>query len=359
MATVIAPPEPSHERAPRPAEPQQGVIDDARRRQRRRRAGVSLGLAAMALAGGLIALGVGGGGPHRRAVAPHGPRPVATARVPVPRLSDMRLVPALQGGAVGWGIAFGGGSGGGVLPTPHTPIIGEFPGYTPQAGWDSVVVTTPAVAVVVIEHVKVRTHDIGLPYGFRVARLHAPATPNQPAAPNRPSGPPPALPTPPTLTALDAHGHTIAQHIPRGHPVPTAYWRPPGPTPPGPCRITATPLPGLSPQWGHVATRLRSFNDIIGRTFESCADTEYYLNKWPLDTAILLDAAHPGKPPAPIPNMAPVAGAPHTFTAPGAYQGDDMTATRLPNAWLVVAGGSGPAQRLSVLRHLHATLALN
>jgi hypothetical protein len=35
---------------------------------------------------------------------------------------------------------------------------------------------------------------------------------------------------------------------------------------------------------------------------------------------------------------------------------NNLTAERLPGAWLVVTGGSGPAQQLEVLRHLHATI---
>jgi hypothetical protein len=318
-----------------------------------------LALAAVALAGGLIALGVDRGGPHRPASAAHGPRAGGVARFPQPQLRDLRLIPSLRGGWVGWTIAFGGGEGGASLPTPRTPIFGGFFGYSSQAGWDAVAVTTPAVASVAFDHVRVRTSDIGLPYGFRVARLHTPATPNQPArALQGAYGPPPAPPTTPTLAALDAHGHAIAQRIPHGG-LRTAYWQSPGHAPHGPCRINATPLRGLSPRWGHVAKRLRSFNDVIGRTFESCADTEFYLHNWPLDTAILLDAVHPGRPPASIPNMTRVAGTRETFAVLGAFPSQDMTATRLPNAWLVVQGGAGPAQRLTVLRHLRAYLSLN
>jgi hypothetical protein len=36
----------------------------------------------------------------------------------------------------------------------------------------------------------------------------------------------------------------------------------------------------------------------------------------------------------------------------------DITAVRHANAWLVVAGGSGLSQRIDVLRHLTASIAL-
>jgi hypothetical protein len=103
-------------------------------------------------------------------------------------------------------------------------------------------------------------------------------------------------------------------------------------------------------------TAVRPFPEqIIGRAFLSCVDTEYYLHGWPLDAAILLDAAHPGSSPAAIAGLKAVPGAPGFFNGPGDFHGD-LTATRHGNAWLVVAGGSGPAQRILVLRHLTAPL---
>jgi len=43
------------------------------------------------------------------------------------------------------------------------------------------------------------------------------------------------------------------------------------------------------------------------------------------------------------------------FSAPGDWHGE-ITAIRLRDAWLVVAGGSGLLQRIEVLRHLNATV---
>jgi hypothetical protein len=93
----------------------------------------------------------------------------------------------------------------------------------------------------------------------------------------------------------------------------------------------------------------------VGHAFFSCIDTEYNLNHWPLDAAILLDAAHPGAPPAPIPGLIPVPGARGLMNGPGDFKGE-LTATRRGNAWIVVAGGSGLAQRITVLHHLTAAI---
>ena len=94
----------------------------------------------------------------------------------------------------------------------------------------------------------------------------------------------------------------------------------------------------------------------MGRAFFSCIDVEYYLDKWPLDAAVLLDAAHPGSPPAAIPGLGPVPGHAGFFNGPGDFKGE-LTATRRGEMWLVVAGGSGLAQRLRVLSHLSATIS--
>jgi hypothetical protein len=136
------------------------------------------------------------------------------------------------------------------------------------------------------------------------------------------------------------------------------WWEKPEKLPSGPCQLTASGLPGLAPQWGHVATAIQPYGQrIIGRAFFSCTDTEYYMRGWPLDTAILLDAQHPGRIPAPIPLMTPVRGMPGLFNASAGWHGQ-LTARRDGASWLVVAGGSGLAQRIEVLSHLRARIAL-
>jgi len=54
----------------------------------------------------------------------------------------------------------------------------------------------------------------------------------------------------------------------------------------GVCSIEATGLRGITAQWGHVVSRLKSAKGIIGDGFISCIDTEYYFQKWPFDAAV-------------------------------------------------------------------------
>jgi hypothetical protein len=139
--------------------------------------------------------------------------------------------------------------------------------------------------------------------------------------------------------------------------------------PNGPCQIRATGIPALHPQWGFVAHKIAPYRGrIVGGAFYSCISVEYYLHNWPLIAAILVDAQHPGRTPGAIPEMKPLsaaaaraagaAAAPGVFDAPGNTFNGEETAMRSGNHWLVVAGGSGVAQRLEVLRHLRASVRL-
>jgi len=162
------------------------------------------------------------------------------------------------------------------------------------------------------------------------------------------------------LLALDTHSKPLGLlglEPPPAELVGTIrWWQKPQRGAPGPCQIHAHGLPALEAEWGHVAARIEPYpGKIIGRAFFSCADSEYYLHNWPLETAILLDAQHPDRPPAPIPGMKPDPRRPGSFDAPGDWHGD-ITAARRGSAWLVVAGGSGAAQRLEVLQHLTANI---
>ena len=165
-----------------------------------------------------------------------------------------------------------------------------------------------------------------------------------------------------SLLAIDAQGRAIGASQPiwgtGGVQANAGWWQAPQLPPAGPCQIHVRGLPGLTPEWGHVAATIPPYpGTIVGRAFASCIDTEYYVHNWPLETAVLLDAGHPGARPAAIPDLHAILGEPGLFAAPGDWYGQ-ITATRRGNAWLVVAGGSGQGQRIQVLRHLGVTIAL-
>lgn len=271
----------------------------------------------------------------------------------------MRLSPVLVGGEYGWCVAIEqspgtiAGGGCGSIPQRTRPIVSRLLEANERTHREALfVLSTPQVADLLVNgRTRVPTYSLaGMPYGLRAARIVrrlAPEVRSRRLSPH--SFTPPAEPT---LVALNAAGRPI----PEGEegrleerPVVAGH---------GPCALHADGLPGLAPQWSHVASAIQPFpGRVVGRAFFSCIDVEYYLRHWPLDAAILLDAAHPGAAPAPIPGLLPVRGDSGYFNGPGDFQGA-LTATRRGDAWLVVAGGSGLAQRLEVLRHLDPAINL-
>jgi hypothetical protein len=101
-----------------------------------------------------------------------------------------------------------------------------------------------------------------------------------------------------------------------------------------------------------VIRRITDVTNSEGEVFLSCIDTEYYLHGWPLEVAVLLDAAQPGKVLGAIPGAQPVLGHPGVVNlAAGQFPGS-LTAKQIGEAWLVVQGGASLRQRLRVLRAL-------
>jgi hypothetical protein len=167
----------------------------------------------------------------------------------------------------------------------------------------------------------------------------------------------------PSFTALNARGERIAVPTKPGLPLALRLstrrdWRAPECPPHSPCELSVHHMSGLVARWGAVATRVRSYPGLVGRAFQSCVDAEYFNSEeQPIHAAVLLDAAHPGVTPGPLPGMKPLVGHPGIFQAPGGSGA--MTARRIRGAWLVVEGGGSTLQeRLVGLEHLRATVHL-
>jgi hypothetical protein len=211
-----------------------------------------------------------------------------------------------------------------------------------------VVMADPQVSAIQVNgHERVPTLSLtGLPYGLRAARIVFPLRITR-TAHGRPTL---VTPREPTLVALNAQGRALSSNVgalPGGSVQLAAH---------GPCALNAGGLAGLTPEWSHIASAIVPFaGTIVGRAFFSCIDTEYDLHGWALDAAVLLDATHPGVPPAPIPGLVRVEAHPGYFNGPGDFKGE-LTAVRRGNAWLVVAGGRNLEQRLEVLGHLETVV---
>jgi hypothetical protein len=338
-------------------QPGLGVIEEARARRRRRRvrAAAVVVLGVLAGVGAIVWGGVTGGGSGTGSRGGHPRRALAPPIRAASNGGGARLVPALEGGSYGWNVFRGGGSSCCTTPVRGNPLVG---GMTIEGNANAsyevlTFLSGPEVAAVMVyggHRVPVSTLPGHLPFHLRLLQAKIPKKPGVTAV--TPAATPAAPGVTPTLTPLDSRGHVIPTIAEVSRRSTIRWWERPGTPTGGACQLRARGLSALTPEWGHVAGAILPYpGRVIGRAFFSCVDTEYYLHGWPLDTAILLDAAHPGAPPAAIPGLRAMATESGYFDGPGDFHGD-LTATRVGNAWLVVAGGSGPSQRVEVLRHL-------
>ena len=355
MPVIVEPKEPEA-----PVRPDAGVIRDARVRRTARRQRNAAALTAIAAIGALIAWSAGSWS-SKSSSAGNGRARVAFQRAKQRRRArGWYISPALEGGSYGWCVLEPSSGSCASVPAENpraahgTRAIGTIVGSGSTAHEERITALLASdVHGVLVDGRAARVLTRAqLSYGLRIAQIVYPRKVWTEHASS--------------LVATGANGKPLGDLGPWEHegrePVSTIghvrWWEKPQSLAPGPCQIRAHGLPALTPEWGHVAARVRPYAaKIIGRAFFSCIDTEYYLHNWPLETSILLDAQHPGAFPAAIPGMKPITGEPGLFWAPGDWHGE-ITATRNGNAWVVVAGGSGLHQREEVLHHLTASVRL-
>jgi len=310
---------------------------------------------------------------------------------------SITATPDLNGGAVGWCLQdhfyfaqgrYSGGGGCGHIQLADTAIVGVNAGsgssligpldrrssvlhYASYS--DLVYMTTARVAAVrVSPTLTIRTRaDPQLPDGYRIAvAIHESIT--SVLAGQRPQRRS-SSPNPFAVVPLDGAGRPIPSHLAPFPPPrePGAFWQAqptsgvgPQPTlhrpPAGACEIDTSALRGIELFFGSVVQHIRGVPQLTGRTYLSCAETQFgYRNG--VDAAILLDAQHPGSAPAPIPNAAPVPGHPGIVDEPASDigTGKALTARRVGNAWLVIETGGTVAYRVNVLGHLAACVHLH
>jgi hypothetical protein len=327
------------------------VIEEARRRQQRRRTRLAIAIVIaaplIAVAGALIK------GSKARPAHPGlpGHSPAGAKGSPAPTF-NVRLAPTLEVGRAGWQFFYeehgspvaGVTTGPAVRSEAYVATEGAIPGDSQTR--TTIIVTSSKVAAVQFEGAtRVPTVALsGLPYGYRAARILTPAELG-----------------PPSLVPLDAHARSIVNEPENRTPrqAHVRAWRYPGATPAGSCGLRASPMPGLTAQAGKVATAIRPLSaanggrQVVGRAFLPCVSIEYHLDNTPLRALVLLDADDPSAPAAALPDFKPVSG------APGFLDQGGLTATRAGNAWLIVAQGSGTAQRVKLMRHLTALVKLH
>jgi hypothetical protein len=267
---------------------------------------------------------------------------------------EITITPSLQPGSIGWctwihfrdvpslrargGGGFGGGGCDGT-PAVGSPLFGSDDERGPGLWY---VLTAPQVAAVrVADGPTVLTRTAArLPYGFRAAVFELPAKTTGRA---------------PRLTALDAAGRPIPGSFYETPPKePARYWQHPQRQPQGRCPLTARRGSGVSAREGMILTAIAPDPGIVGHAYLSCVGLGFRLHGTWFKAAVLLDAKHPGAPPAALPDMRPVAGAPGFLerSSPSGSEDEDLTARRVGDAWLVVAGEASVSQRVRALRAL-------
>ncbi len=262
---------------------------------------------------------------------------------------EITITPSLEAGTIGWctsihfrDVPRGGEFGGGGCPT-GTPAIGSplfaADGARGPGLW--YVLTAPQVAAVSVANgpTILTRADARLPYGFRAAVFELSAKAFSSGAPR--------------VTALDGTGRAIPGSSYEEPPREQArYWQSPQREPQGRCRLTARPDSGVHAGLGTILTAIIPDPGIIGHAFLSCVAVGFRLHGVWLTAAVLLDAAHPGGPPAALPDMRPLAGAPGVVDRSSAFLREGITARRAGDAWLVVQGQASVSQRLQGLRAL-------
>jgi hypothetical protein len=250
-----------------------------------------------------------------------------------------------------WNVGFGGEE----YPQRGTPLFGGNGGqrgpyvHAPgrQVDW---FLTRPDVAAVRVTGVGTFKPVVfpGLPPGVRAVVFNQP---KDEAA---------------VVTPLDAAGDPIPTSAPtRTYPAPTSYFQHGTSVPAdGSCALRSG-NPAARIEWGLVSTRIGAVPQAVGPAFVSCLNAWYTVHGAAVEAAVLLDAQHPGAPPAPLWGVAPVRGHPCLVEMPAVQYtqaGRSYTlaprfiARRASNAWIVVEQGD-LAQEIAFLDTLHVSRA--
>lgn len=344
------------------------------------RQGLAVALAALLLAGGAAtAATLLSAEPSKplSGVVPPGQQP-HTALVAGQRYT-IGFAPSIQAGQIGWcvstrtfsptGRVQDGGTGGCNTPAPTTgaPVLGTQ--TIVNGGGLSYVFTTGAVAAIKIAGgpTVLTRPSSRLPDGYRAAVFQYKPPPGALGSMRIPGG------AANLITPLSSSGSAIAQDS-SGPPVePTRSWLYPHTPAAGVCSLSAKPGSALRTGSGSVVTATIAAPTITGAAFLPCVNEDLYLPRHTdqpdasagLGTylvgamvgAILLDAARPGRPPASLPGMHLIPASHGIYDSPSAdvFAGNannGLTAKRIANAWVVVAGGTSVVQRTAALNDL-------
>lgn len=347
-----------------------GVIEDARQRQRLRRGRVISAVAVIALVGalGYVALGGGSaGGKHRFARPPAGGvanRLEALSRSAYSFFATPDLFPGDSGMHVV--IQGSGGTGGNccaVYPGANSPI--SIYGLSAN---ERLIFADPHVAAVRIGDLGVlpARRTSALPAGYKIVAYRLPRDASSALQEARLSN----------VTPLNSRGKPLASayltHSASETVIPFPYGLGRTTTHGGSC-ATRTTLSGLTENVAYASTRIIAVPSTLPGLLLSCMDAKYTFAGAQYNVAILLNAHHPGQPPAALWGATSVPGhpgildvaPPKALNVRSPLTQGRLLARRVGNAWLVeqsdaystVGPPPGRAPRALETRPSHPTLA--
>ncbi len=282
--------------------------------------------------------------------------------------------PVLQGGVSGvcamivfegpHGVGYGGC--GAPYPTTSMPYLAPggrtaYPnGIITKGGALEYFLTGPRVAAVRIgTHLVVTPRrEPGLPAGDRAVVLYLPAGSPEIDPPWFPAGQL-GLPRGAKTLSVVAVGRNGAPiPVNRGAQqfrLPARYWERPQQAPRGACALAAPS--SYRAYRGTTAVRLEPETDVEGAALTSCLSVDYKVAGATLTAAVLVNAESPTSAPPALFGASPVAGQPGLVNREedtGLHSSTliAFTARRDGDAWIVVEGGRGLAQRIEAVRAL-------
>jgi hypothetical protein len=282
--------------------------------------------------------------------------------------------PVLQGGVSGvcamivfegpHGVGYG--SCGAPYPTTSMPYLAPggrtaYPnGIIAKGGALEYFLTGPRVAAVRIgAHLAVTPRrEPGLPTGDRAVVFYLPAGSPEIDPPWFPAGQL-GLPRDTKALSVVAVGQSGAL-IPVNRDaqqfrLPARYWEQPEKPPSGACALSAPPR--YRAFRGTTAVRLEPETDVEGAALTSCLSVDYEVAGTTLTAAVLVNARSPTSAPPALFGASPLAGQAGLVNREedtGLHSSSRIafTARRDGDAWIVVEGGRGLAQRIQAVRAL-------
>jgi hypothetical protein len=272
--------------------------------------------------------------------------------------NEIRLVPEIEAGSVGWCVTEPNGGGCGEGPIKEPIIAQQWSSSGPPEITEGSALTTSTVAAVRVDGgMSVPTRrESALPDGLRAVAVEIRGQPGRGEA-DAGTG----RSRHPRFTALNAQGQVIPERqttlrlslveLPTEAVQDVAH--PTG----GSCRIEqVAAVTGMSAAQGRILTQVRPYRELLGEALLPCATTTYRAGPQSIEASILLNAAHPGHEPPSLPGMQALTDHPGIFEAPG-LEGK-LIGRRTGDGWLVVGGHVALSKQVALLDHLSTTISV-